>query len=129
MTLNAMLFSRLTIAAAGLIGAAGIMAAAASSHGGEARNLSAIALVCLAHGPALLALGLSGASGRLLALAAMLLAAGTLVFAGDLLCREISGSGLFQMAAPSGGILMLGGWLLIIVAGLFWRGRDSGQIS
>lgn len=109
---------RLTLALAGLIGAMGVMAAAASSHG-EARNLGAIAAIGLAHGPALLALGLAG-HGRLLGMAAALLAAGTLVFAGDLGIREWLGHGLFPGAAPLGGIGMIGGWLAIVVAALAW---------
>lgn len=128
MTFNASLLSRLTIVAAGLIGGAGIAAAAASSHGGEARNLSAIASVCLAHGPALLALGLYGLRGRMFGVAAVLLALGTLVFSGDLLSREMAGSPLFTMAAPIGGILMIAGWIAIIAAGLLSRGGESGQI-
>lgn len=128
MTLQASLPGRLTIAAAGLIGGAGIIAAAAASHGGESRNLSAIAAICLAHGPALLALGLHGLRGRLFGVAALLLALGTLVFAGDLFAREMSGSGLLPMAAPLGGILMIGGWAAVIVAGLLWRGANNIQI-
>ncbi|MDP3401654.1 MAG: hypothetical protein Q8R97_11075, partial [Brevundimonas sp.] len=55
----------MVLAAAGLIGAVGVASAAASSHGGESRNLAAIAMICLAHGPALLALALAG-RGRVL---------------------------------------------------------------
>src|SRR5215217_2072909 len=85
---------RLVLAAAGMVGAIGVMAAAAASHGGESRNLGAIAAIGLAHGPALLALGLAG-RGRVLAIAAGLLALGTMVFAGDLGMREWPGHGLF----------------------------------
>lgn len=109
---------RVTIIFAGLAGGAGVMAAAAASHGGESRNLAAIAAVCLAHGPALLALGLSGLRHRALLIAAVLLGVGTLVFAGDLLVREWLGHGAFPLAAPIGGIGMIGGWLAILVAGM-----------
>ena len=102
---------------AGLIGAGGVMAAAAASHAGESRNLAAIATICLAHGPALLALGLLG-QGRLLRLASLVLAIGTLVFAGDLLVREMLGHGLFPGAAPLGGAGMILGWVAIAVAGV-----------
>lgn len=110
--------ARALLASAGLIGAIGVMAAAASSHGGESRNLGAIATICLAHGPALLAIALAG-RGRLLGVAAALLAVGTMVFAGDLGVREWLGHGLFPGAAPIGGVGMIGGWLAIVVAGLF----------
>ena len=113
---------RMTLVAAGLVGAAGVMSAAAASHGGETRNLSAIATICLAQGPALLALGLAG-KGRLLQLAAALLAIGTMVFAGDLAMREWLGHALFPGAAPLGGMGMIGGWLVIVVAGFVWSRR------
>jgi len=108
--------ARLLLLTAGLAGMAGIMAAAAASHGGESRNLAAIAAICLAHGPALLALGLAG-QGRLLRGAGLVLAAGTLVFAGDLGVREWLGHGLFTGAAPLGGGAMILGWVAIAVAG------------
>ncbi|KKC30957.1 DUF423 domain-containing protein [Devosia psychrophila] len=111
---------RLVLAAAGLIGAAGVASAAAASHAGESRNLAAIAAICLSHGPALLALGLFG-QGRLLGLASVLIAAGTMIFAGDLGMREWVGHGLFPGAAPIGGVGMIGGWLVIVVAGALWR--------
>ncbi|KQX40505.1 hypothetical protein ASD04_04485 [Devosia sp. Root436] len=108
---------RLTLAAAGLIGAAGVMAAAAASHGGDSRNLAAIAAIGLAHGPALLALALAG-RGRVLGIAAAFLAAGTIIFAVDLGLREWLGQGIFPGAAPLGGVGMIGGWLAIVVAAL-----------
>lgn len=122
MTGSSDMTGRMTLVAAGLVGAAGVMSAAAASHGGETRNLSAIAAICLAHGPALLALGLGG-KGRLLQLATGLLAIGTMVFAGDLAMREWLGHALFPGAAPLGGMGMIGGWLVIVVAGLVWSRR------
>lgn len=107
--------TRVTVVAAGIIGAAGVMAAAAASHGGEARNLAAIATICLAHGPALLALGLAG-RGRALRIVGLALAAGTIVFAADLGVREWLGHGAFPGAAPLGGVMMILGWLGIAVA-------------
>ena len=107
---------RLTLTATGLIGAVGIISAAAASHAGESRNLSAIALICLAHGPALLALGLGSQRGRGWSLAAALLAIGTLIFAGDLGFREWQGQGVFPGAAPIGGTAMIGGWIAVVLA-------------
>lgn len=106
---------RIVMAAAGLIGAGGVMAAAAASHGEDLRNLAAIAAIALAHGPTLLALALAGRS-RMLMGAAALLALGTMIFAGDLGMRQWLGHGLFPGAAPLGGIGMIGGWLAIVVA-------------
>ena len=110
---------RLTIAIAGLVGAGGVMAAAGAAHGGDGYNLGPIAMICLAHGPALLALGLSPMRGRLFAAAAMLLGLGTMIFAGDLLARQYLGHAAFAMAAPIGGIGMIGGWIAIVAGGLF----------
>jgi uncharacterized membrane protein YgdD (TMEM256/DUF423 family) len=107
---------RLTLTAAGLIGAIGIISAAAASHAGESRNLSAIALICLAHGPALLALGVGARRGRAWSVAVALLAIGTLIFAGDLGLREWHGQGAFAGAAPLGGAGMIGGWIAIVAA-------------
>lgn len=106
----------LLVVAAGLTGAVGVMAAAAASHGGESRNLGAIAMICLAHGPALLALGLAG-RGRVLLGSGVLLALGMLAFAGDLGTREWLGHGLFPAAAPLGGGAMILGWLGVVLGG------------
>lgn len=113
---------RILLSVASLVGASGVAAAAAASHAGESRNLAAIAAICLAHGPALLALGLF-ARGRLLNISALLLAAGTLIFVGDLAMREWVGRSLFAGAAPLGGMGMIAGWLMILVAA--WAGRRN----
>jgi uncharacterized membrane protein YgdD (TMEM256/DUF423 family) len=113
--------TRTIIALAGLIGAGGVAAAAAATHVGDSANLGPIAMICLAHGPALLALGLSSSRGRLLGFAAILLGCGTLIFVGDLLTRHYMGQGAFPLAAPIGGIGMIGGWLAIVAGGLFSR--------
>lgn len=119
--------TRLTIAVAGLLGGGGVMAAAAASHGGDGTNLGPVAMVCLAHGPALLALGLSSRRGRWFDAAAILLGVGTLVFAGDLLVRQYFGHAAFPLAAPIGGMGMIGGWLAVMLGGLLSRTVDSGD--
>lgn len=111
---------RVALAMAGMLGAVGVVAAAGASHGGDQRNLSAIAAIGLAHGPALLALALAG-RGRMLGMAAALLATGTVVFVADLGMREWLEHGLFPGAAPLGGVGMIGGWLAIVAAALVWR--------
>ena len=116
--------ARVVLAAAGAFGAIGVTAAAASSHGGDARNLGAIAAIALSHGPALLALALAG-RGRMLSIAAALLALGTAIFIGDLGMREWLGHGLFPGAAPLAGVGMIGGWLTVVAAALVWRSGIS----
>jgi uncharacterized membrane protein YgdD (TMEM256/DUF423 family) len=45
-------FSRLTILLAGILGAAGVAAAAGASHSDDTRVLGALALIALSHAPA-----------------------------------------------------------------------------
>ena len=122
MTRGRWAWRRVLLATAGALGAIGVMAAAAASHGDGSRNLGAIAAIGLAHGPALLALALAG-RGRVLGVAAALMAVGTAIFAGDLAMREWLGAGLFPGAAPLGGVGMTAGWLAIVAAALAWRQR------
>jgi len=121
MTEGGKMAMRLLLAAAGLIGAIGVAAAAGGSHGGESRNLGAIASICLAHGPALLALAILAGRGRLFLFAGLLLAGGTLVFIADLGLREWQGQGLFAGAAPLGGLAMILGWLGVVLGA--WASR------
>lgn len=114
-----MVLARVLIALGALCGAAGVAAAASASHMGS-RNLDAIALICLAHGPALLALGLHG-RGKVLLWGGAALATGTAVFGLDLISREVIERSLFSGAAPTGGGLMILGWL-VVAAGAFASG-------
>src|SRR6218665_1846062 len=107
---------RVLMIAGGIVGAIGVMAAAAASHGGESRNLGAIAMICLSHGPALLALAMAG-RGRVLLGAGVVLAVGTALFAGDLGIREWLGRGLLPGVAPLAGGAMILGWLGIALCG------------
>lgn len=108
---------RLIVAFAGIVGGGGVMAAAGATHGGPGSNLGPIAMICLAHGPALLALGLSAWRGRVFDLGAILLGLGTLVFTADLLARQYLGQPIFPMAAPIGGLGMICGWGAVFVGG------------
>jgi uncharacterized membrane protein YgdD (TMEM256/DUF423 family) len=47
---------------------------------------------------------------------------GLLLFCGDLACRDFLGQPLFAMAAPTGGTILMGGWLLLAVAAV-WKTR------
>lgn len=99
-----------------IFGAAGVMLAAAASHGGDERLLGSAAQIALAHGPALLALGFYGLRTRLLRAAGALIGGGTILFAGDLLFRHFSEMSLFTGAAPIGGVSMIAGWAVLVVA-------------
>jgi len=112
----------LILLVSGLLGAAGVALAAAASHGADARLLGSASTICLVHAPALVALHASHHHFRTATLAALVISAGTLLFVGDLLARHFLGTGLFPMAAPTGGMTMIVGWL-IVAAGAFLRTR------
>jgi uncharacterized membrane protein YgdD (TMEM256/DUF423 family) len=107
----------------GLMGAAGVALAAASSHGGDTVFLGSASTMCLAHAPVLLALYVGHRSFRTATVAAAILGLGTIVFAGDLVSRHYLGDRLFPMAAPLGGTMMMLGWL-VVAAGAFLRTSD-----
>lgn len=112
------LFSRLVLALAGLLGAGGVAAAAAASHAGDERVLGALALVALTHAPAVLALALHGGTGKIIRAATILIGLGALVFCLDLAARHFTGGRLFPMSAPFGGVAMIAGWLLLVLAAI-----------
>ncbi|TRL37101.1 DUF423 domain-containing protein [Rhizobium straminoryzae] len=108
----------------GFLGASGVVLAAAASHGGDAHLLGNASTMCLAHAPVLLALCLGHGMVRTATLAALVLSLGTVLFAADLVVRHLGSAGLFPMAAPSGGLLMILGWL-IVAAGAFFRTKSE----
>lgn len=113
-----------TLFVAGLMGLAGIVTAAAASHGADPRLMAGASAMCLAHAPALIALYAAWPSMRAAPLAALLLAVGTALFAGDLLYRHFFGAGLFPMSAPTGGVIMMAGWLAVAL-GAFLPRREG----
>ena len=111
---------RLLLALAGLMGAAGVVLAAASAHGADASRLLSASSMLLFHATAILAcvallargllhdgIGLVATSG---------FAIGAALFAGDLTLRQYAGHGLFPYAAPTGGTLMIVSWLVVSLA-------------
>ncbi|WP_075289610.1 DUF423 domain-containing protein [Pararhizobium arenae] len=106
-------FRRVVPLLAGLMGAFGVAAAAAASHGADPRLLGGASAMCLAHAPALIALTSAWERLRLAAASAVLLSLGTTLFAADLTMRHLAGHGLFLMSAPAGGVLMMLGWLTL----------------
>lgn len=103
----------------GVMGACGVALAAAASHGGDTVFLGSASTMCLAHAPVLLALYLGEKFFRTATLAALVLALGTIVFAGDLVSRHYLGDRLFPFAAPFGGTMMMLGWLIIALGAFF----------
>lgn len=112
---------RILVVVAGLLGAAGVAAAAASSHGDDARTLGALALIALTQAPALLAIGLSANPSPTLRIGGAVIAAGAILFCADLAARHIGGTALFPMSAPVGGTAIIAGWLVVALSALLPR--------
>jgi uncharacterized membrane protein YgdD (TMEM256/DUF423 family) len=112
----------LLIALAGLMGAAGVMLLAAGAHAAPGAGLDSAGQVLLFHAAAVVALAAALHQGLLfrpLALAAAIgFIVGGVVFSGDIALRALAGHRLFPMAAPSGGIMLIAGWLAVTVAAL-----------
>lgn len=96
-----------------LIGAGGVAAAAVASHGPtEGNRMSAAAQIMLAHSAASLALVAAVPAGWITTAGIALIELGTILFSADMASRTYSGSALFSMAAPTGGWLIIAGWLV-----------------
>lgn len=112
---------RALTAVAALLGAAGIGLLALAAHG-KWPTIDYAAIMALAHAPALLALAAARRAGLLhpaLGLtAAVLLVLAVALFSGDVTLNALTGGHLFPMAAPTGGSLAIGAWLLLAVAAL-----------
>jgi uncharacterized membrane protein YgdD (TMEM256/DUF423 family) len=107
-------------ALAGLAGACGVGLAAIGAHVSQSPLLTTAADFLLIHAVATLALAaLAVASprrGGWFLCAAALFLIGASLFCGDLSVRALAGGRLFPMAAPTGGSLLILGWVLTAVA-------------
>jgi uncharacterized membrane protein YgdD (TMEM256/DUF423 family) len=114
------IFSRLMLFFAGVIGAFGVMFSALAAHGGDTRLYGAAALVCLTQAPTLVALHIGFRAIRTAVAASLLIGIGCILFAGDVAVLARFGHNLLPMAAPTGGTMMILGWLAV-AAGAFFR--------
>jgi uncharacterized membrane protein YgdD (TMEM256/DUF423 family) len=116
---------RILIILAGVMGADGVILAAAVAHLPDATRLAAASSMLLFHATAVLAavaliergviharIGIFAAWGFVIAVA---------LFAGDLTLRQYAGHSLFPMAAPTGGTLLIVSWLGLAVAAAWPR--------
>jgi uncharacterized membrane protein YgdD (TMEM256/DUF423 family) len=105
---------------AGLMGASGIILAAAGAHAAPGAGLESAASMLLFHAAAILggaALMQQGVLWRPLALAALAgWVVGASLFSGDIALRALAGHRLFPMAAPTGGIILIAAWLILAAA-------------
>lgn len=107
----------------GLCGALGIAAYAGSAHS-DGSHFGTIAPLLLAHAPALLVLSILVPTSRVATIGGTLLIVGLALFCGDLYLRDITGNRLFPFAAPTGGTLMMIGWLGVAISGWFSQVRS-----
>lgn len=113
---------RLAVVLAGLMGAAGVALAAAAAHQPDATRLASGSSMLLFHASAVIgavlltAHGLARRSVGLVAIYGFIV--GAALFSGDLASRQYAGHGLFTMAAPTGGTIMLLSWLVLALATL-----------
>ena|SRR5437868_5314549 len=116
---------RVLVALAGLMGAGGVMLAAASAHLADATRLGAASSMLLFHACAVLGVVALARRGVLQARIGLAAAFGFVVaatlFAGDLALRQLAGHGLFPMAAPTGGTLLMVSWLVLSISALWPR--------
>jgi uncharacterized membrane protein YgdD (TMEM256/DUF423 family) len=107
---------------AALLGACGIILAAAGAHAAPGAGLDSAAYMLLFHATAVLsgaALAQQGFLWRPLALLALACwIVGGALFAGDLALRAFAGHRLFVMAAPTGGTVLIIGWLALAAAAI-----------
>jgi uncharacterized membrane protein YgdD (TMEM256/DUF423 family) len=117
--------ARILIGLAGIMGADGVILAAASAHEADASRLAAASSMLLFHASAVLGtvaltergvihtrIGTAAAWGFVVAAA---------LFATDLTLRQYAGHSFFPMAAPTGGTLLIVSWLALAVAAAWPR--------
>jgi uncharacterized membrane protein YgdD (TMEM256/DUF423 family) len=117
--------SRILIVLAAIMGADGVVLAAAAAHGADASRLASASSMLLFHATALLGAVALIERGMIHARLGLLSAFGFIIaaalFAGDLTLRQYAGHGLFPMAAPTGGTLLIASWLALGVAAAWPR--------
>jgi uncharacterized membrane protein YgdD (TMEM256/DUF423 family) len=120
--------ARALVVAGALVGFLGVMLSALARHRPGTMYLETAAQFLLFHGPALFGLAALLRTGvvrpGIAAAAGLGLVIGLGLFCGDLAARDFLDRPLFSMAAPTGGSVLMAGWLLIGVAGL-WRMRPQ----
>jgi uncharacterized membrane protein YgdD (TMEM256/DUF423 family) len=118
---------RILVVLAAIMGADGVILAAASAHLPDASRLASASSMLLFHATAILGtvalaeraivdirIGIVAAVGFVIAAS---------LFAGDLTLRQYAGHSLFPMAAPTGGTLLIASWLALAVAAAWPRRR------
>ena len=110
---------------AALMGLAGVALLAAAAHVTGTSNVQTAGQMLMFHAPLVFGATAARKAGLLSDLVARialsLIILGVALFAVDLAWRGFANEGLFPRAAPAGGFLMLGGWLVLALSALFAR--------
>jgi uncharacterized membrane protein YgdD (TMEM256/DUF423 family) len=104
---------------ASLLGATGVVLAAASAHAGGNDLARTAAMFLIMHAAVLLGVGAGSQNlrgGHARVLIGFALGLGASLFSADLTARAFLGDRLFPFAAPIGGSLMILSWLALAVA-------------
>jgi uncharacterized membrane protein YgdD (TMEM256/DUF423 family) len=116
---------RILVILAAIMGADGVILAAASAHQADASRLGAASSMLLFHATAVLAVAALIERGVIHARIGIASAFGFVVaaalFATDLTLRQYAGHSLFSFAAPTGGTLLIVSWLLLAMAAAWPR--------
>jgi uncharacterized membrane protein YgdD (TMEM256/DUF423 family) len=116
---------RILIILAAVMGADGVMLAAAAAHETDATRLAAASSMLLFHSTAVLAAVALAERGvidaRIGTAAGFGFVIASALFAGDLTMRQYAGHSLFPLAAPTGGTLLILSWLVLAVAAAWPR--------
>ena len=114
-------WSTALLSSAGLLGAAGVALSAYAAHADGGANLTTAATFLLLHAAAIAGLSAGGTTRRGLLQAATLLVVGVILFSGDITLRVTTGASPWRMAAPTGGMILIAGWLWLSVAAFLGR--------
>ncbi|HEU5018205.1 MAG TPA: DUF423 domain-containing protein [Pseudolabrys sp.] len=110
------------IALAGLMGAAGIILAAAGAHGKPGTGLDNAGYLLLIHAAAIVAVVVAAQQHVILRPLGLVVLWGFIVgaglFAADVSARAYFGGRLFPYAAPTGGTIMMLSWLALVAAAI-----------
>ncbi len=116
---------RILVILAAVMGADGVMLAAAAAHQADAARLGAASSMLLFHASAVLAVValversvLKAGIGTIAAFGFVIAAS---LFAGDLTLRQYAGHALFPLAAPTGGTLLIASWLVLALSAAWPR--------
>ncbi len=113
---------QILVALAGVMGAAGIVLTAAAAHSKPGVGLDSAGYLLVLHALAVIAGVMAARQGLVLRPLGMVVVWGFVVgaalFAADVTLRAYAGTRLFPFAAPTGGMIMILSWIVLIPAAL-----------